>query len=151
MLLSLNLHKYLINEKGITISLVFSSQSLSIFRSELIAPKMNCFIAHHDTSFSQQIFNISVTEVESVLEPDGILNNFRRKSVSFIHSCFIHAENHRRTAVNLSVPCGELLIRMVKWWMYFFRSGATERPQSGSLSGYCINTKASRERLSRTN
>jgi hypothetical protein len=32
--------------------------------------------------------------------------------------------------------------------MYSCRSGATERPQSGSLSGYCINTKANPERLS---
>ncbi len=32
--------------------------------------------------------------------------------------------------------------------MYFCRSGATERQQSASLSGYCINTNANPERLS---
>jgi hypothetical protein len=38
MLLSLNLYKYLINEEGITISLMLSSQSLRKLRAELIAP-----------------------------------------------------------------------------------------------------------------
>jgi hypothetical protein len=46
MLLSLDLNEQLINEESVTISLVFSSQPLSILRPKLIAPKTNSFVAH---------------------------------------------------------------------------------------------------------
>jgi hypothetical protein len=40
----------------------------------------------------------------------------------------------------------EILFRDPDW--YFCKSGEMERQQNGSLSGCCVNIKASRERLS---
>ena len=77
MLLSINLHEDLINEKCISIALVLLLQTPNIFQTELIAPQTNCLIANGDSTFSQQIFYISMAEIESMIEPDGVLNDFR--------------------------------------------------------------------------
>ncbi len=52
--------------------------------SKLVAPQPDRFIADDNPSFSQQIFDISMTEIDSMIEPDGVLNNIRRKSVAFV-------------------------------------------------------------------
>jgi len=45
-----------------------------------------------------------MTKVESVMKPDGILDDFRWKPVVFICFCFFHGKNCRRISINLSVP-----------------------------------------------
>ncbi|MFT6056895.1 MAG: hypothetical protein ACJAS2_001173 [Pseudohongiellaceae bacterium] len=104
MLLASNLHEHLINEERIAVSLMLSSQASGIFRSKLVAPQSNRFMADRDISLSQQIFYVSMTEVESVIKPNHILNYFRGKSVTFVHICFNHGMNHRRMGFNLAVP-----------------------------------------------
>jgi len=44
-----------------------------------------------------------MAEVESVIEPDGILDDFSWKSMVFIGLCFSHGENCRNMANNWSV------------------------------------------------
>ncbi len=85
MLLSLDPHEHLINEERVTITLMLSSQSLSILRPKFIAPQSNCFVAHLNASAWHQIFDITMTEVESMAEPNGILDYFRWETVSFLH------------------------------------------------------------------
>jgi len=38
-----------------------------------------------DTSLREQIFDIPMTEVETVEKPDGMLNDFGWESVPFVH------------------------------------------------------------------
>jgi hypothetical protein len=45
-----------------------------------------------------------MAKVESVVSPYSILDDFRRKSVPFIHSRFVHLRYSRRTVFTLSVP-----------------------------------------------
>ena len=85
MLLTINLHEDLINEKCISVSLVLLFQTTNIFQTELIAPQTNCLIANGDSTFSQQIFDISMTEIESMIEPNCVLDDFRWKSVTLVH------------------------------------------------------------------
>jgi len=47
-------------------------------------PQANRFAADDNSSFSQQIFDITVAEVESVVEPDGVANDIWRESVPLI-------------------------------------------------------------------
>lgn len=103
-LLTLYLNEYLINEERITITLMLSSQSLSIFWSKFIAPQSNCFVAHLDATMWHQILDIPVTEVESMVKPNGILDYFRRESMALIHFWLCHGTNTGRLTVNLSVP-----------------------------------------------
>ena len=55
----------------------------------LWVPETDCFAGDSDTTCSEQIFNEwsgtpAVTEVESVVEPDGVADDVRWESVSFI-------------------------------------------------------------------
>ncbi len=84
MLLAIDLHEDLVDEEGITISPVLPLQTPGIFRTKLDAPKPDGFITDSNAAFSQQIFDISVTEIESIVEPHGVADDVRRKSVSFI-------------------------------------------------------------------
>jgi hypothetical protein len=83
---TLDLHEHLINGKSVTISLMLPSQSLSIFRPEFVAPQSNYLVAHLDATMRHQIFDITMTEVESVVEPNGVLDYLRRESEALVHS-----------------------------------------------------------------
>ena len=61
------------------------SQSLGIFRSEFVAPEANGLVADGHAPLGQQVFNITMTKVESVIEPDGVLDDFGRESVALVH------------------------------------------------------------------
>jgi len=54
------------------------------FWAELAAPKSDRFVANEHASLSEQIFNISMAKVESVVETDGMADNIGRESVAFI-------------------------------------------------------------------
>ena len=45
----------------------------------------NCLIRDGDTTFGKQIFNIAKAERESMIEPNGMANDFRGKPVTFIN------------------------------------------------------------------
>jgi len=71
-----NLNEHLINAESVAVALASSSQSLSIFRTKLIAPQANGFIADGDAPLRHQVFNVfkvfkvfnvKVTQVESML------------------------------------------------------------------------------------
>jgi len=61
---------------------VLSSQSARINCSELDSPETDCFAAESDASFSEQVFDISMAQVESVVEPDSIGNDIWRESMT---------------------------------------------------------------------
>lgn len=116
MLHPLDLHKDFIDEEGVAVSFMLPSQSLGKLRAEFIAPKSNRFIADGDSSLSHQVFDEwsgtpAVTQVESVVEPDGVLDDFWRKAVAFVHfrlslgriqaawelTCQYHQKDHQVT------------------------------------------------------
>ncbi|MDB9758356.1 hypothetical protein N8575_07435 [Gammaproteobacteria bacterium] len=45
-----------------------------------------------------------MTKVESMVEPDGILNDFGRETVAFVQFWLSHELNTGRLSANLSVP-----------------------------------------------
>jgi len=84
MLIAVDFDEYLINVERVTEASVFSFQSSTVYSTELDAPEADCFAADGDASFCEEIFDISMAEVESVVEPDSLRNDIRRKSVTFI-------------------------------------------------------------------
>ena len=81
---TLDLHEHFIDEKCVSISLMSTLQALDIFGAELVAPQSNRLIAYCNTAFSQQILDVSMAKVESVIEPNGVLNDFRGETMSLI-------------------------------------------------------------------
>jgi hypothetical protein len=69
---------------GLAITTVLSLQSSSVYSSELDAPKTDRFAAHGDTPLSEKIFNISMAEVKTIVEPDRVGNDIGRKAVAFV-------------------------------------------------------------------
>jgi hypothetical protein len=85
MLLSMDLNEHLINEESINVALVFSSKTLGIFRTKLITPLTDGCITDRDAPLRHQVFDVAVTRIESMLEPQGILNDSRWESVAPYH------------------------------------------------------------------
>jgi len=64
---------------------MLSLQTTGKFRSEFVHPESNRFVADVDISLSQQIFNISNTEIEPMVQPNGVLNDGRWETVTFVY------------------------------------------------------------------
>jgi hypothetical protein len=75
--------KYPAHRELIPESIHDTSQYANI-RAEL-SHQPNCLVANRDSTLGKQIFDISMTQVKAMIEPYSILNNFRWKSVTFLH------------------------------------------------------------------
>ena len=79
-----DLHEYFIDVEGIAITLVLALQSAGIKSAELDTPEAYRFSGHSDASLGKKVFNITMAEVKSVVEPDCVGDDVRRESVTFI-------------------------------------------------------------------
>ncbi len=59
-------------------------QSAGINHSEFYAPETDCFTADGDASLGQEIFDVSVAEIESRVEPDSVGDDVWRESMPFV-------------------------------------------------------------------
>lgn len=76
-------------------------ESSGIYCSELDASEANGLVADCDPAFSQEILDIAVTEVESIVEPEGVADDIWRNSVTFVD---IDRQILPTWQVDLSVP-----------------------------------------------
>jgi len=60
-------------------------QSLSASWAELLTPGANRFLTDGSPTFSEQVFDVSSAQVGTEVQPNGVLDNFRRESVTFVH------------------------------------------------------------------
>jgi hypothetical protein len=72
MLLAVDLYKYLIDIEGIAVASVLAFQSTCINRSEFDTPEADRFPTDRDASLGEKVFDVAVTEIEPVIEPDGV-------------------------------------------------------------------------------
>jgi len=73
-----------VNVEGIAVASMLSFQTASIDYSKFDAPQPDGFTADGDASLSEQIFDVSVAEIEVIAEPDGVTDNIGCESVAFI-------------------------------------------------------------------
>lgn len=105
MLLPVDLNKSLINEESVSVSLMFPSQSLGIFRTKIVAPQPNGFIAHINATLWHQIFDISMAEIESAIEPNSVLDDFKWESMAFVYwFCWFHGIITARAELTWQYP-----------------------------------------------
>ena len=78
--------KDFINVQGVAVATMPAFQSSSVNCSELDAPKPDRFSANSNASLGQQIFDVSETEVEALVQPDGVADDIGRESMAFIGS-----------------------------------------------------------------
>ena len=84
MLLAVYLYEDLIDVERVAKASVFSFQSTGVYSAEFYTPETNRFSADSDTSFGKKIFDVSVAEIETIVEPDGVGNDLRWESVTYM-------------------------------------------------------------------
>lgn len=76
--------EYFVGEERIAESVVFALESLREERAKLVAPQPHRLVRHLDSTFSEQVLDVAVAEIETMVEPDRVLNDGRWESVSFV-------------------------------------------------------------------
>jgi hypothetical protein len=59
-------------------------QSSGVYSTKFNAPQPDGFIADRDSALSEKAFDISVVQIEAIIEPDRLTDDIRWKSVAFI-------------------------------------------------------------------
>jgi hypothetical protein len=72
MLLTIDLYEHFIDKECVAVSSVLSLQTPCIFGTEFNTPQSDGFIADSDTSFGKEIFNVTLAEVETIIEPNCV-------------------------------------------------------------------------------
>jgi hypothetical protein len=85
-LLTIDLDEDFIDVERVAVASMFSFQSTGIYGTKLDTPETNRFCADTGSSFIEEIFDVAVAQVESIVEPNIIGNNVRWESVSLISS-----------------------------------------------------------------
>jgi hypothetical protein len=83
-LLAVDLHEDFINKESITITSVALLQSSGVYSTEYNVPQPDGFIADRDSALSEKVFDISVAQIEAIIEPDSVADDIGWKSVAFI-------------------------------------------------------------------
>ena len=73
-----------VDVKDIAVASMLSFQAAGINGAEFDAPQADRFAADGDPSFSQQVFDVAVAQIEAIVEPDGVGNNVWWESVAFV-------------------------------------------------------------------
>ena len=80
----LDLHEQLIQMPGVALASPAVSPPPCVVEPERATPVPNRLIRHSDPPFGEEIFDIPETQAETVVEPDGVTDDFRGTSVSAI-------------------------------------------------------------------
>ena len=71
-------------EKCITESLMTTLQSPRVPRAKLIAPQPDRLVADPNTSLGHKILDVAAAQIEAMIEPDRVLNDFGWESMTFV-------------------------------------------------------------------
>jgi hypothetical protein len=80
-------------------------ESARVLWAELDAPQADGFIRDRDAALREEILNISKAQTETMIELDGVANDFGRKSISAVaQRVAFHLAKSARQGLNLTVP-----------------------------------------------
>ena len=79
--LTVDRHEDFIQEPRIAESTLSALQLPSVIGAEFPAPLPNGFVRHDDAAFGKQILDIPEAQAVSVVEPDGMADDFGRKAM----------------------------------------------------------------------
>ena len=93
--LTVDRHEDFIQEPRISESTLSALQLPSVVGAEFPAPLPNGFVRHDDSSFGKQILNIPEAHAVSVVEPDGMADDFGRKAMPKLRVAGIRTSKER--------------------------------------------------------
>jgi hypothetical protein len=88
-LLTPDVHEEFIQVPRIAQATLSPPEPTRIFGIELPTPLLDGFVGNQDLSLCQEIFDITEAQAEAVIEPDGVADDLRGKSVSVVAGCII--------------------------------------------------------------
>ena len=77
-----DLDEQLVQMPGVALAAPAVPQPPCVVEPERSTPMSNRLIRYGDTPFGEEIFDIPKTQAETMVEPDGVTDDFRGKSVS---------------------------------------------------------------------
>jgi hypothetical protein len=84
-LFAVDLHDDFVNEESVAaVASMPPPKLLSVSGSKLDIPEPDGLVADSDASFTQEACDVAVAQVESVVQQDGIADNFAMESVTFV-------------------------------------------------------------------
>lgn len=91
-----------------------SADRFGILTAKLYHPKVNSFMADVDLAFSQKIFGITQTQFETEVHPNGVIDDFGRKTVALKAGRIlvfgqVRCLEIRRGAVNLVIEADRIV------------------------------------------
>jgi hypothetical protein len=84
LLLAVDSNEYFAQVPNIAEAALAPLQFSGIIRTELLTPESNRFIRDDDSALGQKILNISEAKAETMVSPDGIADDFWRKTMTVI-------------------------------------------------------------------
>ena len=102
MLLAPDLHEDLIKLEGIAEASVFSLEPPGVLGTEFDAPYTDRPMADGNPALGQQILYVAGTQVELMVEPDGVPNDLGRHSMAFLQR---HGPLHPAIVIQLPLTC----------------------------------------------
>ncbi len=84
MLPALNLDKNFINKESIAVTLVLAPKSIRIRRAEFDTPQPDRLVTDPNTTLGHKVLDVAAAQIETMIEPDNVLNDLRRESVAFV-------------------------------------------------------------------
>jgi len=90
--LALNRDKDFVDMPGIPQPPLLFLELACVCRPKLLTPLPNRFICDGDPTFGEEFFDFTKAEAEPMVEPDGMADNFRGKTVTLVAGCgLVHA------------------------------------------------------------
>ena len=84
LLLAINPDEDFIDVEGIAVASMAAFQTPRVNCAEFNAPEADGLASDDDAAFSEKVFDVSVAEIESIVEPDGVGNDIWRESVALV-------------------------------------------------------------------
>ena len=113
-------------------------QPASVVKPKRATPLPNCLIRDDQTAFDEEICDISEAQAETVVEPDGVTDDFRGTSVSAIAEGWLVIGRLCHVRLNLTPPFGMLVSyrgRIVEHKLLAVRGETPRRTEHGDAPG----------------
>ena len=78
--------EYFVGEECVAKAAVPAPQSMRVPGPELVAPETDRFVGDEDAASGQDVLDVPMAQVEAVVESDGVLDDFGRKSVPLVEA-----------------------------------------------------------------
>jgi hypothetical protein len=103
--LALDIHEELVQVPNVSQLPLSAPEPPGVAWAELPTPLPDGLVGDDDSSLRQELLNVSEAQAEAVVQPDGVTDDLRRKSVSAVAASIgIHQPKSAGTWIKSTIP-----------------------------------------------